>query len=88
MSLIEIANPYPVKNFINVFPNPTNSIVTIEHKNYKSIDFIEVISAAGRLVKKVSNKNEVDLSKEAAGIYYLKIRGKDFNVVKTISLIK
>ncbi len=76
------------KDIINVFPNPTNSIVTIEHKNYKSIDFIEVISAAGRLVKKVSNKNEVDLSKEAAGIYYLKIRGKDFNVVKTISLIK
>jgi len=76
------------QNLVKVFPNPTNSIVSILHKNNKSIESIEVISSDGKLVKRVFNESQINLSSEQSGLYYLKIRGKDFNIVKSISLIK
>jgi len=81
-------SPEIVEDELIVFPNPTNSLVTIQHKKYKAIESIEVHNATGQLIKKVLNKNEVNLSQERAGVYYFSIKGKDFYVTKSISLIK
>ncbi len=58
---------------ISIYPNPTNGNIIIEGENIKSIKITDV---NGRLIKQltVTDKQiDIDLSKEAKGIYFVNI---------------
>ena len=59
---------------ISIYPNPVNSILTININN-KKIDEITIFSALGTPINNISNTNEgtVDVSKLALGTYYIRI---------------
>ena len=59
----------------NVFPNPTNGIIQIE--STKEIKTISILSLRGKLVKKESLSNKVDISNLKNGIYIIELLNTD-----------
>lgn len=60
------------------FPNPVNTILTIENKSQTPIKNIEVYNTAGQMLESRSEPlNTVDFSDFAVGIYFLKINTVD-----------
>ena len=82
------------KNDINVYPNPTAGIVTIEFDNQQMLgSILEIRNIAGQRVyyKKIDSKQfteKIDLSNQAKGIYALNILFKDHIYSKKIILSK
>jgi hypothetical protein len=69
------AGHFDVDPSIAVYPNPTNDILNITAEN--TLQSIELYDIQGRLLEthNVDNYNtKMDLSKRAAGMYFLKIR--------------
>lgn len=70
---------------ISVFPNPTNSTVTVQFGSIETAD-VTVTDVAGRLIRLVDNCNsgtQIDLSRESKGIYFLNIAiGNQIQTVK------
>lgn len=59
-----------------IYPNPTNSNITIESKNEKIIELV-VIDRLGKLVLKVqplSNRVDINVDELKSGMYFLKIK--------------
>ncbi len=54
----------------DVFPNPTNGVVTIASEE---VTRVEVMDASGRKVLTVENSNRIDLSNMPSGVYMLQI---------------
>ncbi len=61
-------------NEIRIFPNPTTDIFYIEGESLENASF-ELIDNLGRSILKenLSAEKKIDLSKQAAGIYFLKL---------------
>jgi len=58
---------------INIYPNPTTGIFTIEGNNIQSV---EITNIRGQLVfqsKRCNNKSTVDISNQSKGIYFIKV---------------
>jgi hypothetical protein len=73
---------------VRVYPNPNAGVFTIELNNDVN-KTIEVIDITGRVVTNVSSKDEeikVDISRFAAGIYYVRIQSND--AVETMKILK
>ncbi|HEX8516998.1 MAG TPA: CHRD domain-containing protein [Bacteroidia bacterium] len=75
---------------VNIMPNPTQNQITINTIN-KAIGSIEVITLYGQVIYKESySKNgsgtiaTIDLSNYAKGIYFIRINGTDYSVLKKI----
>ena len=71
---------------IALYPNPSNGQFTIENANGFDIVITDV---SGRIVKElsaISNKQTVDLSVEASGIYFIKLQNSE--LTKTVKIIK
>jgi GH35 family endo-1,4-beta-xylanase len=71
---------------IKIYPNPTNGIFTVEGKNIK---LIEIININGQVVYSFAdfnptNEYQVDLNAKAKGVYFVKIQDSDFISVKKI----
>lgn len=74
-------------NSISIYPNPTNSLINIKCEN--NIKSIELYDVQGRVLvtKMVSDNKEIlDISDKANGIYFLKITSQ--NGIKVEKLIK
>ncbi|GAL00105.1 metalloprotease MEP2 [Nonlabens ulvanivorans] len=75
-------------NSFNIFPNPTNGLVSIASLNQVNNGLLTIYDFNGRIVfNKTSNFNEivkVDLSSLKAGIYLISISGEDINHVEKI----
>ncbi|MGK0323589.1 MAG: hypothetical protein ACJAR4_001631 [Psychroserpens sp.] len=56
---------------IQIFPNPTRSLVTI--KSVNPIDEIRLYNTIGSEVYSTKNSNIIDMSSHSSGIYFLKI---------------
>ncbi|CAN5883122.1 hypothetical protein BH11BAC7_BH11BAC7_16790 [soil metagenome] len=76
---------------INVYPNPTADVVTIEtgsaHTNY----LYEVFDATGNLVTSASNANPVnkfDLASYSTGFYFIKITNVETHAMITKRIVK
>jgi hypothetical protein len=71
---------------ISVSPNPTDDEVQIQSN--KSIENIRILTYDGKTVKSMNNiqKNNIsiDLQNFNKGVYYLKINGQSYSVVKKI----
>ena len=60
-----------VNNFIEIYPNPANSMITINGDN---ISKIEIIDINGKIVYQTNeNKKNIDISDYVKGIYFVKI---------------
>ncbi len=64
---------------INIYPNPSNNIVTIEGVN---VDNIYIYNNIGKLVE-VTNSNSINVSTYTPGVYMFNINSKDGNIYKT-----
>ena len=64
---------------INVYPNPTNEKIFISNLKENNVT-LKVFDISGKEVinKKVSNKEQVDLSQLSKGIYQLSFEGKEW----------
>ncbi len=72
------------KNEIEIYPNPSDGIVMI---NAKYLDRIEIYNIEGKLIilqSDMKDKNYIDMKGQARGLYFIKIIGTDFNVVRKI----
>jgi len=80
----EIVSIAIIKNNSNIliYPNPTNGTITIDGKG---IEQIEIYNISGILIKTINNKN-IDLSKQAKGVYFVKIIAKESTIIKKIIL--
>jgi hypothetical protein len=73
---------------IYIYPNPTNSFLTIE-TGYPNTSHIEITSLNGQLIlnKEMNGTtDQIDLSSFQKGVYFITIRSKDF--VTTRKVIK
>lgn len=62
------------KNNFSVFPNPTNSLLTIENNSNVAIDTTQITDMNGRIVKEIKGiTNQINISELKTGVYFLKI---------------
>ncbi|NQY05446.1 MAG: T9SS type A sorting domain-containing protein, partial [Flavobacteriaceae bacterium] len=74
-------------NLFSIYPNPTETIVYIETKEYYQPIHIEVVNNLGMILseKVISpTNNSIDFSDYPQGIYFIKIKGKQiaYRVIK------
>ncbi len=75
------------RNQISVFPNPTTGLLRI--KSYIEYDSISIYNSLGELVyenKKPLQEQQIDISKQRAGIYFCKV--KIGNEEKKLKIVK
>jgi hypothetical protein len=69
-----------------VYPNPSAGIFNIENVDNATITVLDIY---GKVIKTVSNTNQVDLSNQAKGIYIMTIAQEGYkSTTKRISLLK
>ncbi|MEO8761195.1 MAG: T9SS type A sorting domain-containing protein [Bacteroidia bacterium] len=74
---------YGSSKTLNVYPNPSNGIVTIQ--SLTELGAITIYNALGEVVyKKISKDNttQLDISQQAPGIYFVNAQGNYMRVVK------
>ena len=57
---------------VKVYPNPARNSITVESKN-ATIVSIQIMDAAGRIVRNVEHQNLIDVGLLPSGTYYAKI---------------
>lgn len=67
-----------ISNNIQLFPNPVNDILYINYHGAE-VQRVEIYNTTGKLVISINNKNEVNVSRLAAGVYFYKIYTKNEN---------
>ncbi|HRD38872.1 MAG TPA: T9SS type A sorting domain-containing protein, partial [Bacteroidia bacterium] len=76
-------------NDVLITPNPSYGIFEISsEKNLEGS--IEVYDVSGKLIlsQVAQSHNSIDITKEAAGVYYLTIKDKSGNLIRSSKLIK
>ena len=79
-----------IKN-LELYPNPTEGIISVDGIDLNEIDEIEVINQLGQKVKKYESENltsySLDISELEKGLYYFKIKTKS-NLTKNLKILK
>lgn len=102
--IIRYVNIYTVANGLNangsanlfkVYPNPNNGLVTVDlNIENANAAIIMIYDANGKIVyhnssvNAVNSKMQIDLSSEAAGMYFIKVVTDSFTASKTFSIRK
>jgi len=85
---LSIKENQPIRNNINIFPNPTSDYFNIESLSKMNIIAVEIMNIQGRLIEnRVINKTKqtIDISNLPSGVYILKIQTeKGFETKKII----
>ena len=74
-------------NLFEIYPNPATDKITIETNNQIESYNLEILNTLGQVVlnKKIANSIEqVDLSGQAAGVYFVKVQTGNNTIVKKI----
>jgi len=77
-----------IKEYLIVYPNPTNDFVTVENINHKSTMPYNIINSIGKTVlvgQLVDEKSIIDIRNLTSGIYFLQIGGagkQSFKLIK------
>jgi len=78
------------QNNINIYPNPTNNLITVELTQLFENLTVELLSIDGKIVKQQtinnSQKFTLDLSNQSKGIYFLKVNAS--NTINQFKIIK
>ena len=87
----EIANPLSIldleSDVVRLYPNPVNSILTIESKDV--IDLLRIYDVNGRLLRNISEHSEtvtLEVSSLVDGMYFLEIKSGER--IQTLKFIK
>lgn len=78
-STLQVAEP---KLKVTLYPNPTSDFVTVNVRNLTSY---QLVSSTGQKVAQgilTSSKNQIDLTKLPASIYYLQVNGQVLKIIK------
>ncbi|MBL7707412.1 MAG: right-handed parallel beta-helix repeat-containing protein [Taibaiella sp.] len=77
---------------IIVYPNPASNQLSIESKGTRTIEYIAIIDALGREVKRAemynAKKAAIDLSQLSAGMYNISIHTEDGKVIRKFTIVK
>jgi len=81
-----VSDENEMDQYISIYPNPTTGIITIGNLRGLSL---EITDLRGRTFfqSKIVNQNsnmEIDLSDLRSGVYFIRIKGKNFNKVEKI----
>ena len=68
-------------NRIKIYPNPTKGILNIA-ANGSIVEEITIFNLQGMVLKNTSNKNEIDVSSLATGLYFLQLSVEGKSVTK------
>lgn len=80
---------YVWANDITITPNPSNGIYEINSE--KAFEgSVEVVDVTGKLIlsQPATSKNQIDITREASGVYYLAMKDKSGNIIRSAKLIK
>jgi len=67
-----------MENQISIYPNPSNTIITIGNFEKWQIQEIDFFDISGRLVMKhMELKSQIDVSKLSKGVYFIKLTTND-----------
>jgi hypothetical protein len=66
---------------VNLFPNPSNSIIQIESKQSDQFERTEIYSSKGQLLKSDSFANSFSVQEFSDGIYFIRIYDKYNQVI-------
>jgi len=86
----DAARLHTLANNINVYPNPTQDVISIESDADLLVDGIVLTDATGQVLRNISVQsglvtNQIDISNVAQGIYYLKVKsGVEVHVEKIV----
>ena len=78
-------NKHNVDNGLLIFPNPTNSLITIQTKK-ESLGQISIYNTIGALVYSYNSNNQThvfDMSNYPAGVYFVHTNGGIYKVIKS-----
>ncbi|MCB9335508.1 MAG: T9SS type A sorting domain-containing protein [Flavobacteriales bacterium] len=78
-----------LKNKVNIYPNPTNGMFTVDIANSNTFVHYKILSIEGRIIeqgKTAENKIMLDLSRESQGVYFLHVQ--DENSSKVYKILK
>ncbi len=67
---------------VNVFPSPVENILRVENKSEYPILSYSLYNAAGKQVRNATFQEEIDISNEPAGLYYLLLNFDDITTTK------
>ncbi len=71
------------KNDIYIYPNPSNTFISIENSSENEIDVVEIYSITGKLVSRVRYNNQpLDVSYFSNGLYLIKIISDGTFIIK------
>ncbi len=73
-------------NFI-AFPNPNNGIFTIRNLNTQNNVYVSIFDISGKQIfntKLTENNTQINISNQPEGIYFLKIKSENSNIIKKI----
>ena len=83
---IPVYNPLSIQTYvaedITIYPNPTTGLLVIETNNLQEV---KIYNIRGQLLK-ITDKNQIDLSQYAKGIYLVKINTNKGTAVRKIIL--
>ena len=74
------------RSAVSIYPNPSNSSITIKNVNFTNNVAYNITNLSGQLVLSgdiTSNKEQIDISNLASSVYFLNIGTATFKVVKT-----
>ena len=77
------------ENNLQVYPNPTNGVITISLKNIESEINIVIINVVGEtIINKTlrDNETEIDLSNYSKGLYFIRLSKENETIVKKITV--
>ena len=70
------------KNSIAVYPNPSNGLYTIVPNEKDEIEQISLMSITGQSIDVNISNNQLDLSNEPNGVYFLQVNGQNIRLIK------
>lgn len=73
-------NDFSQNNVLKIYPNPSNSLITITLNNKTEKQNVQIYSAVGQLIKEVEvNKTtEIDISELRTGVYFVKLKNSPY----------
>lgn len=79
---------YDIEESLSIYPNPSNGFVTIDVVNPMVLD-IRLFESTGKLLlyiadKEIQNKFDLDVSKYATGMYYLRFGTEEGTITKRL----